>query len=184
MIISLTGFMGCGKSSVGSELSKLLFCPFMDLDSVIENKYGRTIPEIFASEGESGFRKMELETLEEIISGNEDNTKDLVLALGGGAVMTKKCAEMIHQKTLCIYLRASIDTLISRLISETDGRPLLSGTAENGSERESGLRNRISSLMELRTSTYEETAHIILDTDGRSIGTIAEEIRLSAIDRL
>ena len=63
MIISLTGFMGCGKSSVGRELSKLLCCPFMDLDQVIEERIGRTIPEIFAKSGEAEFRRLEKETL-------------------------------------------------------------------------------------------------------------------------
>mgnify|MGYP003415119507 FL=1 len=67
MIISLTGFMGCGKSSVGRELSQLLCCPFMDLDEEIEAWAGKSIPEIFAEEGESAFRKMELKTLNGIV---------------------------------------------------------------------------------------------------------------------
>ena len=176
--------MGCGKSSVGRELSKLLFCPFMDLDSAIEEKYGRSIPEIFTSEGESTFRKMEQDTLVDLISSHEDSDKIMVIALGGGAVMTPKCAEIIHQKTLCIYLSASIDTLVERLTSETTARPLLSSTSEEGSEIANRLRNKICSLMDLRASTYERTAHIILETDGRSIGEVAEEIRLSVIGRL
>ena len=70
MVISLTGFMGCGKSSVGRRLSELLCCPFMDLDDVIEERSGRRIPEIFESDGEAVFRRIELETLREIISQN------------------------------------------------------------------------------------------------------------------
>ena len=64
MIITLTGFMGCGKSSVGRYLSELLCCPFMDLDAVIEQQTGRNIPEIFATDGEAAFRQMEMEVLE------------------------------------------------------------------------------------------------------------------------
>lgn len=67
MTISLTGFMGCGKSSVGRRLSELLSCSFVDLDSVIEEREGRTIPEIFASDGETAFRQMEKEALEHIL---------------------------------------------------------------------------------------------------------------------
>ena len=59
--------MGCGKSSVGRELSQLLCCPFMDLDQVIEERAGRSIPEIFAIEGEAAFRVIELGTLKEIV---------------------------------------------------------------------------------------------------------------------
>ena len=63
--------MGCGKSSVGRRLSQLLCCPFMDLDQVIEERAGRSIPEIFASEGEEAFRSMELDALRNIVSGWE-----------------------------------------------------------------------------------------------------------------
>lgn len=214
MIISLTGFMGCGKSSVGRKLSELLCCPFMDLDSVIEERAGRTIPEIFASEGEAGFRRMEAEALEACIEMNvarndaplapshsraagpspyagvrkcqlrshplpleectissEGKTRG-VLALGGGAVMTPSCAKLVHEHTLCIYLRASVETLLDHLSGEADGRPMLEGRS---------LRSRIEELMTLRSSTYEKTAHIIIDTDGKSIDSICQEIISTAI---
>ena len=214
MIISLTGFMGCGKSSVGRELSQLLCCPFMDLDQVIEERAGRSIPEIFASDGEEAFRAMELETLKEIVGlpmysrgplepatagcsqqkptglfvnrsrslagggkmplpynrQTDKRTQDsesLVLALGGGAVMTAECAEIVRSETLCVYLRASVDTLMEHLEGQTDNRPLLSYA---------DLRKRITELMALRSATYENTAHIIIDIDGRSIEAIASEI--------
>ena len=214
MIISLTGFMGCGKSSVGRKLSELLCCPFMDLDSVIEERAGRTIPEIFASEGEAGFRRMEAEALEACIEMNvarndaplapshsraagpspyagvrkcqlrshplpleeytissEGKTRG-VLALGGGAVMTPSCAKLVHEHTLCIYLRASVETLLDHLSGEADGRPMLEGRS---------LRSRIEELMTLRSSTYEKTAHIIIDTDDKSIDSICQEIISTAI---
>ena len=214
MIISLTGFMGCGKSSVGRKLSELLCCPFMDLDSVIEERAGRTIPEIFASEGEAGFRRMEAEALEACIEMNvarndaplapshsraagpspyagvrkcqlRSHTLPLeactissegktcgVLALGGGAVMTPSCAKLVHEHTLCIYLRASVETLLAHLSGEAEGRPMLEGRS---------LRSRIEELMTLRSSTYEKTAHIIIDTDGKSIDSICQEIISTAI---
>ena len=241
MIISLTGFMGCGKSSVGRRLSELLCCPFMDLDEEIESRSGRSIAEIFASDGEAEFRRIEQDTLSDIIglpvtsidprrsatppsrgwhvnSGHQavpDNVRQihpetdrLVLALGGGAVMTEGSAEMVHDRTICIYLKASVDTLMEHLTGETSGRPLLSDTSSQGAEpitslrgrersankpvafcsetacgsrngpkrRGNPLQERITKLMRERSSTYERTAHHIIDTDGKTIDDIAQEI--------
>ena len=200
--------MGCGKSSVGRELSQLLCCPFMDLDQVIEEGAGRSIPEIFAIEGEEAFRSMELDALKEIVVASEarqcvplapshskaagpspyagvrkcqfhthasspkelrseDNT--LILALGGGAVMTEECAEIVRSQTRCIYLRASVDTLVEHLECQTGNRPLLA-------QEECVLRERIADLMAKRSSTYENTAHVIIDIDGKSIEAVASEI--------
>ena len=165
MIISLTGFMGCGKSSVGRRLSELLCCPFMDLDQEIEKKTGKTVSEIFSSEGEAAFRQLELEALSEVMQ----KYPGMVLALGGGTVMTPECAEIVHSDTTCIYLRASVDTLLAHLENDITDRPLLNTDLP--------LRERITVLMAQRASTYEKTAHIIIDTDGKSTDTIASEIR-------
>ena len=169
MIISLTGFMGCGKSSVGRELSRLLCCPFMDLDSVIEEREGRKIPEIFATEGEAAFRRMEAEALRKCIYGQASDK--LVVALGGGTVMTEECAKIVHEKTVCIYLRASVETLMVHLAGEVNNRPMLAGN----------LRTRIEELMSIRSATYEKTAHIMIDTDGKTIEEIAREISIKGL---
>ena len=168
--------MGCGKSSVGRRLSQLLCCPFMDLDQVIEEHEGRSIPEIFSRDGEPEFRRIELEALKHVVGEHPS----LVLALGGGAVMTKECAEIVHSDTLCIYLKASVETLMEHLSGQTDSRPLLN-THDCHSDRakrveESALRDRITELMALRSDTYEKTAHIVIDTDGKSIEAVASEI--------
>lgn len=161
--------MGCGKSSVGRELSRLLSCHFMDLDEVIVQREGRSIPEIFAQEGEEAFRRMESEAFKAVIEGAEG--RDTVLALGGGTITTPECAEIAHEKTLCIYMRASVQTLKDRLEGQTEGRPLLSGQ---------DIGERLARLMSERGHIYEETAHIIVDTDGKSISEIAEEILRSS----
>jgi shikimate kinase len=195
MTITLTGFMGCGKSSVGRYLSELLCCPFTDLDEAICQKAGKSIPEIFTSEGEAGFRTLEAEVLQSILtpSGAESTEKQsltsqamgpslcgqmastaspsslylMIVALGGGTVMTPECAELVKEKTTCIYLKASIETLIRHLETEASGRPMLQGDS---------LRSRIEELMSIRSETYETTAHITIETDGKSIEAIAEEI--------
>ena len=193
--------MGCGKSSVGRRLSELLCCPFMDLDSIIEEYAGKSIPEIFATEGEAAFRQMELEALRTIIGHSDslsaplapshsiaagpspypgvgkcqfrtsdyrnDSKRHLVIALGGGTVMTPECAELVQNNTRCIYLKASVETLVEHLDNEADKRPLLSG---------GDLRTRIENLMSRRSATYERTAHMIIDTDGKTVDEIASAI--------
>ena len=188
--------MGCGKSSVGRKLSQLLCCPFMDLDPVIEERTGRSIPDIFANDGETAFRQMELDTLQNILRevGRQSappapshsraaGPYPIVLSLGGGTVMTPECAELVREKTLCIYLRTSVDALVCRLASEAEGRPLLDqashpGDDGNNSPNESAalLHSRIESLMSRRASTYEATAHITIDTDDLSIDEIAQTL--------
>ena len=217
--------MGCGKSSVGRKLSQLLRCPFMDLDSVIEDRTGRSIPEIFANDGEAAFRQMELDPLQNILrkvgrqsappapshfvgpgrsccrrllaakvhrticpvahdpyagvrecqfrtSASQPISTQIVLSLGGGTVMTQECAELVRENTTCIYLRASVETLLAHLTGETDGRPMLSSEGDD----ESSVRSRIEDLMALRAETYEKTAHVIIDTDGKGIFEIAESV--------
>ena len=206
--------MGCGKSSVGRELSKLLCCLFMDLDDVIAESEGRTIPEIFATDGEAAFRRMELKALQTLLCSGWPKTKSLprlgrgplpftrpraatvfdspcaeqhdkivmILALGGGTVMTPECAELVKDNTLCIYLRASVDTLLEHLSDETDGRPMLD-SSNKSDDKQVALRNSITELMSLRSDIYEKTAHIIIDTDGKSIVSISQEVISTIVSR-
>ena len=94
--------------------------------------------------------------------------------------MTPRCAELVHENTLCIYLSASIDTLVSHLEHEAAGRPLLDIDNSHSDQakrvEKSAMRERITSLMSRRSATYENTAHVIIDTDGKSIEAIASEI--------
>ena len=171
MVVSLTGFMGCGKSSIGRMLQSLMpQASVIDLDPFIEKAEGRSIPEIFSSEGEVAFRQMEYRALQELLSGveNADGEDPLIISLGGGTVTTPECAALVHGKTKCIYLRTGLDTLVSRLERDREGRPVLAG--------KESLRERISSLMEQRSSIYEKTAHVIIDTDGRNFISIAAYI--------
>ena len=157
--------MGCGKSSVGRELARLLCCPFMDLDEVIEGAEGRSIPEIFASDGEAAFRRMEAEHLQILLDSHNISA---VVSLGGGTVIRKECAEMVREKTMCVYLRATVETLVRNLDGESENRPMLSN--------EEPLNVRVAHLLALRSGTYEQTAHMVIDTDGKSVEEIALEI--------
>ncbi|MBR3096553.1 MAG: shikimate kinase, partial [Bacteroidales bacterium] len=160
MMITLTGFMGSGKTTVGKVLADFLGCPFMDLDDLIVKKAGKSIPEIFAQDGESAFRQLEARLLRQTVEKYTENT--VVLALGGGAVTAPASAALLREKTVCIYLRASLETLLQRLEGETAGRPLA----------DASLADRLAA----REPIYEETAHVIIDTDGLTPDEVADEI--------
>lgn len=180
--ISLIGFMGCGKSSVGKILASLLHdCHLIDLDTYIEEKQGKIIPEIFNEYGEAAFRRMEREALEEIF--RDPDRPRAILSLGGGTVTSGQCRQLIRRHTDCFYLRATTDTLLSNLEGHSEGRPMLNPTqpveaqsTETSSEREA-LRHRIESLMQTRSPQYLATAHHIIDIDGLSFAQIAEIIK-------
>ena len=165
MLITLTGFMGSGKTTVGKVLADFLGCPFMDLDDLIVKKAGKSIPEIFAQDGEPAFRQLEARLLRQTVEKYTENT--VVLALGGGAVTAPASASLLHEKTVCIYLRATLETLQARLEGETAGRPLA----------DASLADRLAA----REPLYEQTAHVIIDTDGLSPDEVADEIIISSL---
>jgi shikimate kinase len=165
MMITLTGFMGSGKTTVGKVLADFLGCPFMDLDDLVVKKAGKSIPDIFAQDGEPAFRELEARLLRQTVEKYSESTA--VLALGGGAILAPASASLLHDKTVCIYLRATLDTLLARLVGETAGRPLADAT----------FAARLAS----REPIYEETAHVIIDTDGLSPDEVADEIIISSL---
>ena len=165
MMITLTGFMGSGKTTVGKVLADALGCPFLDLDDLIVKKAGKTIPEIFAQDGEPAFRQLEARLLRQTVEKYAEST--VVLALGGGAVTTPASATLLHEKTVCIYLRATLETLLQRLSGETAGRPLA----------DDAMAERLAA----REPLYEETAHVIIDTDGLAPDEVADEIIISSL---
>jgi len=175
MLIALTGMPGSGKTTVGRILADALGCPFMDLDELIEKKAGKPIPQIFAEDGEAAFREWEGKQLKQTVSKYAG--ADAVLALGGGSVCLPGAAQLLQDKTLCIYLRASVDTLAARL-QGASGRPLLSGTAPSQLE---ALTATLATLLAAREALYDQAAHVTLDTDGVTPEAIADEIIISVL---
>ena len=165
MLIALTGFMGSGKTTVGRLVADALGCPFMDLDEIIVRKAGRGIPDIFAAEGEAGFRRREKQALEQTVAKYAETTA--VLALGGGTVTVPGAIGLLQEKTLCIYLKASWEVLQSHLEGQKEGRPLAD---EDMQER----------YLE-RLPLYEKAAQVILDTEGLSPEELADEIIISCL---
>lgn len=156
--------MGSGKSSVGRVLATLLSSDFVDLDSYIVQREGRSIPEIFEQDGEKAFRRIECESLMEVLATD----KDTVLALGGGAVMTPACADAIREHTTCFYLKGSVDTLMEHL-SNSKGRPLLAGGPD---------RDKITAMLELRSPVYESVCDRVIKIDGLSVQHVARDINM------
>lgn len=165
MLVALTGFMGCGKSTVGRLLADALGCPFIDLDEAIVKKAGRPIPTIFEADGERGFRRLEKQVLEQTVAKYAENTA--VLALGGGTVTVPGAVGLLQENTLCIYLKASLETIQGRLEGEKQGRPLAD--------------DRLAERLSEREPLYEKAAHITLDTDGISQEALVDEIIIDCL---
>ena len=169
--IYLTGFMASGKSSVGPVVAERLGLPFVDLDPVIEHRADRTVQEIFASEGEAGFRERESSVLEAAdIPG--------VYALGGGALTVAANVALTLRRGIVVFLEASPEELVHRFLESKTVRPLLSG--ESGQRlSDAVLTTKISSLLAARQEQYRR-AHLSVRTDGRSVAETAEDV-LSAL---
>ncbi len=139
--IVLIGMPGCGKSTVGALLAKICNREFVDTDSLIVKKAGKSIPEIFADTGEEGFRKLETEVLSEVGKGSR-----LVIATGGGCVTRPENYPLLHQNSKIIWLKREIYLL------PTDGRPL-------------SQAQRLEEMYKTRSPLYEAFSDVIVDND-------------------
>jgi len=154
--------MGSGKSTVGPVLAQLLGRGFLDNDQRVEERTGRSIPEIFESEGEGAFRRLEAEAIEEAGRGQA------VVALGGGAIAQPGAPERLASQGTVVYLQAGLDELMQR-VGGARNRPLLAGLDER--ER----RSRIRDMLTAREEAYR-TAKIMVETDGMSAEEVARAI--------
>lgn len=159
--------MGCGKSSVGKILATLLpECRLIDLDTYIEEKRGKNIPEIFNEYGEAAFRRMEREALEEIFS--DKSRPRAILSLGGGTVTSEQCRQLIRQHTDCFYLRATTDTLLDNLEGHSDGRPMLNpvqparfdASTSSATDEEYNVDNRHSNNLKMSEPVAERVVRL------------------------
>lgn len=161
MNIVLCGMMGCGKTTVAAELSRLTGMEQTDTDVEIVNEYGR-IADIFEKYGEARFREIETQTVARISS--RDN---IIIATGGGCVLNSANVEYLKRNGKIFFLQTRAETLIKRVEGDTE-RPLLAGGAEK----------RINELLPARTPKYLAAADYVVDTDGAE----PEEIALKIIN--
>lgn len=161
MNIAVYGFMGVGKTTIGSILAKNLDYTFIDMDTEIERREGLPISEIFREKGESRFRELEIELVMELIEKD-----DLVIACGGGTFAYPENAETLKGKAIFIYLTASIEEVINRT-SIDNTRPLLNVPDPHKTALE---------LFNSRKPIYERYAEITIDTTEKTPELIVSEI--------
>lgn len=160
--------MGAGKTTVGKIIAKNLGKTFYDTDHVIEQRTGVKIPTIFELEGEAGFRKRESAMIEELTQLN-----DVVMATGGGAVISAENRALLKQHGYVIYLRANVHELWLRMRNDKH-RPLLQNV---------DVRARLEQLYQQRNPLYTETAHLIVDTGSQPVASILNQIELALQSR-
>lgn len=160
--IIMIGFMGAGKTSVGKRLAGHLKLSFTDTDELIVREQHMPVSQIFAEYGEAYFRELETKMLEKLIHCD----RRMVISVGGGLPMTPANQPLLKELGTVVYLRAEADTLMERLKRDTS-RPLLKGGS---------LREKITSLMDARETTYEKVADIQIHTDQKTFSEIVLEI--------
>ena len=160
MKIVLTGFMGTGKTVVGARLAERLGLPFIDLDRLIEEGAGLKVTEVFASEGEAGFRRRERELIATLA-----HRRDCVIATGGGAVLDPENVQHLKMGGVIVCLRAEPGVILQR-VGPDDRRPLL-----EGQERLARIRE----LLEMRAAAYAR-ADLSIDTSTSNVEEVVDQI--------
>ena len=158
MRVYLIGFMASGKSTVGPKAAARLGRPFLDLDRLITAHDGRSIPTIFAEDGEEHFRTLETEMLHRTAE-----TDDLVVALGGGALVDDDNRAFARERGLVVYLQVPVDTILERVADDATERPLLQDDAGHPLPQDE-RRTRIEEMLDARRPSYE-AAHCTIDAN-------------------
>lgn len=168
-IITLIGYRGSGKSCVAGLLAEQLKWEWIDADVELERRESRSIAEIFNTDGESHFRQLEQTLLQELL-----NRSELVLAAGGGAILSPNTRQLMKQAGPVIWLQASASTLAERIGKDTKSatqRPSLTGKS---------IEQEIEEVLSERTPLYTETASLTIDTESNT----PEEIVAQIMDNL
>jgi shikimate kinase len=155
----LVGMMGAGKSTVGPAVARRLARSFVDLDDVIVAEAGRVIPEIFAAEGEPGFRRREAAALRRLAGA------EAVVACGGGIVVDPENVALLRASGMVAWLEAPAEVLAQR-VRVAAGRPMLAAEGVGG----------LKGILASRAEAYAAAAHCRVDTVGRDPEEIAEQV--------
>ena len=173
MRIYLTGFMASGKSTVGPKAAARLGQPFLDLDRLITAHDGRSIPTIFAEDGEEHFRELETQMLH-----RTTETADLVVALGGGALVDDDNRAFAEEHGRVVYLEVPVATILDRVATDDTRRPLLEDESCTRLSREQ-QRDRIEEMLRERRASYE-AAHDTLNADRPVEAVVTDLVQLVA----
>src|SRR5438105_1675476 len=153
---SLIGFMATGKTSVGRIVASRLGRPFVDTDALIEAEAGRSVPRIFAEDGEAAFRRLEAQAVARAAGPGGS-----VIATGGGVVLSRKNMDRLRQHGLIVALRADPQAILAR-VGRAGDRPLLGDDPEG----------RVHRLLEERSEFYRE-ADVVVETSALSLDAVA-----------
>lgn len=159
--VLLIGFMGAGKSTVGRLVARRLGMPFVDLDKTIAAEAGRSISDIFAAEGEAGFREAESRAVRSL----EHLPSPTVVACGGGVVVSDENRTLLKRLGTVVYLEVSAEEALAR-VGNGSGRPMLAG---RGGEM-------TTALLHSREALYEAVADLRVCTAGRSVDEVVEMV--------
>ncbi len=160
--IFLTGFMGTGKSTIGDALARHMGRRLLDTDEMIVSRDGRSIPTIFDEDGEAYFRRLE----REVVSAVAVMDEPAVISCGGGVVLSPENVNSMRSSGTVILLTASPEEILRRVESDNN-RPLLA---------EKKTISDIERMLAMRREAYEGAADHTIDTEGKSVDTIVEEI--------
>jgi shikimate kinase len=164
----LIGFMGAGKSTVGRLAADRLELPFVDLDTLVQDRGGRSVRQIFEQEGEPAFRAMEAAALESL-----ESMSPSVVACGGGVVLSDANRLRLKRLGTVVYLRVTAAETLAR-VGDDGTRPLLAGA---------GGALVASRLLEAREALYSAVADAVVDTVDRTPEEVAEQVVLLARER-
>jgi len=158
----LVGLMGAGKTTVGQRCADLLDRPFVDTDELIVASAGVPFDDLWAAEGEQGFRAREKVAIADAVA----SPVPLVISCGGGAVLDADNRRALRSRGVVVWLTASSSELASRLVQD-DSRPLLASGDKTATLDRLGLQ---------REPAYEAAAHVQVETDGRRVDDVAAAV--------
>lgn len=170
MNIVIIGMRGSGKTTVGKALSKKLERQFIEMDEIVVEKAGMSIPEIVAKHGWEYFRNLESEVAREVTV-----FENSVIATGGGVVVRPENVEVLKQHSILIYLKAKVDVLVSRIGKDPNRPPLTN---------KKSLKGEMSEVLQSRHSLYEKAANKIIETNSMSPEETANAIIPEVINLL
>ena len=165
--IALLGLRGAGKSTLGEKLARSLEVPFVELDKEVEKEAGAALGEVFALYGQDAFRRFERRALERVLAAHER----AVIATGGSLVTDAATYELLLERCFCVWLKASPQEHMSRVVAQGDLRPFSGRT-----QGRSAALEEIRRLLADRERLYAR-APLALDTSGKTVRQTLQELR-------
>ena len=165
--VALLGLRGAGKSTLGAKLAQALGVPFVELDREVEKEAGAKLGEVFALYGQDAFRRFERRALERVLDENER----AVIATGGGLVTDPSTYELLLERCFCVWVKASPQEHMSRVVAQGDMRPFSGRT-----QGRSAALDEIRRLLADRERLYAR-APLALDTSGKTVRQTMQELR-------